>query len=161
MNTDDFFMKSNQLLILMPPWVSPPVIRIGKTANTCLISIINSRRAGPCHLYHHSFTQHRFIYAPVCRLRPKGIRPADLMVRSGKKPRMVMIRQLVHRHQKRRHGKGCTVMPHRSPKVVRIAPHILSVVVTVLLHPRQKPGHRFHKGVIIHDRIPLLALQPV
>ena len=30
----------------------------------------------------------------------------------------------------------------------------------MLLHSRQEPGYRFHKGVVIHHRIPLVTLQP-
>ena len=46
-------------------------------------------------------------------------------------------------------------------KVICIAPQFFSRLITVLFHPRKEPCYRLHKGVIVHDRIPLIALKPV
>ena len=154
-------MESNQFLIFVSPRICPPVIRIREPADTRLVPIIDRGRARPCHLDHYRLAKHRFIHARVSRLRSERIRPSHFMVRSCKESGVIVIGQLVHRHQKRRHGKGSAVMSHGSPEIVRITPHIFSVIVAVFLHPCQKPGHRLHKGVIIHDRIPFLPLQPV
>ena len=52
-------------------------------------------------------------------------------------------------------------MPHGSPEALCIAEQILSVVIAVLLHTGEEPGHGLHERIVVHDSIPFVALQPV
>ena len=74
---------------------------------------------------------------------------------------MIMIGQFVHGHLPAGHGKACGVVLHGAPETIGISQKILSEIVAVFLHSCQKPGHRLHKGIVIHHRIPLIALEPV
>lgn len=52
-------------------------------------------------------------------------------------------------------------MPHGSPEALCITEQILSVVIAVLLHTGEEPGHGLHERIVVHDSIPFVALQPV
>ena len=86
--------------------------------------------------------------------------PAHLMVRTGKETRMVMIGQLIHCALQRGRHKPRHIIIHGSLKILEIAQHILAITVAVLLHPRKEPRQRFHKSIVIHHSVPLVAAQP-
>ena len=73
---------------------------------------------------------------------------------------MIVIRQFIHRHMKGRHMKRTHMCLHCTDKRLTVSIQILSVLITVLLHTGQEPGHRLHKSIIVHDRIPFIALKP-
>ena len=73
-----------------------------------------------------------------------------------------MIGELVHCTLKLGRLKTGHIVFHGALKIADFPFQFRSRLITVLLHPRQKPGQRLHKRVIIHNRIPLIALfQPV
>ena len=72
-----------------------------------------------------------------------------------------MVGQLIHGNLPARRGKAGRMMPHGSPEALRISQQILPEIIAVLLHSCQKPGNRLHKGIIVHDGIPFIPLQPV
>ena len=145
----------------MSPRESPPAVRIRKSADADLISIVDRRSSDPGHLHGHSFSHDRLVHAFLCRFRSYAVHPAHNMVRAGEKAGMVMVGQLVHGNLKRRSEHAGHVVPHGSHKVVRIPPEICPTLVAVLLHSGQEPGKRFHKCVIVHDTVPLISLEPV
>ena len=55
----------------------------------------------------------------------------------------------------------CPHMSLHSPnKGITVSIKVIPALITVLLHARQEPGQRFHKGIVVHNRIPLIPLQP-
>lgn len=72
-----------------------------------------------------------------------------------------MVGKFIHGNLQGRGGKACHMVAHGPQEAVYIAIEISPVIVAVLLHTGQKPGDRFHKGVIIHNGIPFFASQPV
>ncbi len=51
-------------------------------------------------------------------------------------------------------------MPQSIGQHLFIVEQVFPVLLAVLLHSRQEPGHGLHKRIIIHNRVPLIALQP-
>ena len=49
---------------------------------------------------------------------------------------------------------------HCSDKRITVSIKILSIFITVFFHSGQEPCHRLHERIIVHDRIPLISLQP-
>ena len=49
---------------------------------------------------------------------------------------------------------------HGSHKCIRITQQITTELITVFLNTSQEPGNRLHKCIIVHNGIPLIALQP-
>ena len=86
------FMKLNQLLIFFSPRVRTTVIRIGKSAYTGLVTIIQGRSTRPEHLKYYGFRKHGFINAGFCSFCTQHLHSACLLVRSGQKAGMVMVR---------------------------------------------------------------------
>ena len=54
----------------------------------------------------------------------------------------------------------CHMMAHHTDKMVCISPQILPSLITVLLHPGEKPCEWFHKCIVVHNSIPLITLKP-
>ncbi len=73
---------------------------------------------------------------------------------------MVVVRELVHRREKRRRLEARHIAAHREVKCLLVVVEVLSGRVAVLLHARQKPSDGLHKCIIVHHGVPLVALQP-
>ena len=144
----------------MPPWISPSIIRISKSADPGLIPVINRRRTRPRHLNDYRFPHDGYINALIGCLCPQGIRPSHLLVGSGKESGMVMVGKFIHCYMERGGGEAGHMMVHCPYKAVCIAVQVAPVIVAVLLHTCQEPCHRLHKGIVIHDRIPLFTVEP-
>ena len=71
-----------------------------------------------------------------------------------------MVGQFIHGSLPAGHGKAGAVVFHSSPEAAGIAQQISPVVVAVLLHSGQKPGHRLHERIVVHDSVPFIALEP-
>ncbi len=71
-----------------------------------------------------------------------------------------MVIQLVHCRQKRRCIEPGAVVTHGITEALCISFQFLPVLIAVFLHTGQKPGNRLHKRIVVHHRIPLIALQP-
>ena len=71
-----------------------------------------------------------------------------------------MIGQLIHGRIKCRHMKCPHMSLHSPNKGITVSIKVIPALITVLLHARQEPGQRFHKGIVVHNRIPLIPLQP-
>ena len=56
--------------------------------------------------------------------------------------------------------KGSHMSLHSPDKGITVSIKVIPALITVLLHTGQEPGQRLHKCVIVHDRIPLITLQP-
>ena len=82
------------------------------------------------------------------------------MICPRQKAGMIVIGQLIHGHLQRRGLHRSHMMPHHIDKMVRISPQILPPLVAVFLHPGKKPCERLHKCIVVHHRIPLIALKP-
>ena len=160
MHRNHFFIESDQLLILLSPGIRPPVIRIRKPDLAGLIPIIQRRRPRPRHLNHNRLAQHRLIRILRSRIRPNIRHTPHTMIRSREEPRMIMIIQLIHRRIQRRRIKRRHMIRHRPDKTLTVSEKPLVKLITVLLHTREEPGNRLHKRIIVHHRIPLVALQP-
>ena len=74
---------------------------------------------------------------------------------------MVMVGQLIHGDQRRLGLHPAHVIEHGTEEALTIPIKRSIVAVAVLFHPCQEPGKRLHKCIIIHDGIPLVALQPL
>ena len=74
---------------------------------------------------------------------------------------MIMVRELIHGAQKGRLHESAHMIAHGSEEGIRIPQLSVQEFIGVLLHPGEKPGNRLHKRVIVHDRIPLVSLQPL
>ena len=74
---------------------------------------------------------------------------------------MVMVRELVHGTEQRRLHKSAHIVLHGGAEAPRVSQKIRIEVIGVLLHPGEKPGHRLHERVIVHDSIPLVSAKPV
>ena len=87
--------------------------------------------------------------------------PSHFPVRPGEKTGMVMVGQLVHGRYQRRIGEAAHVMLHGTAEAFRIAQQVVVAAIAVFFHAGQEPGHRLHEGVVVHHRVPLIALEPV
>ena len=52
------------------------------------------------------------------------------------------------------------MMLHGTDKGLTVTVEVFPVLIAVFLHSCQKPGHRLHKSVIVHNRIPLITQKP-
>ena len=135
MNPYNFFVEQNEFLIFFSPWVSPAVIRIGKSAHAGFVSIIQRRRSRPCHLDHDSFPKNAFVDSFRRRLRAQRIDTPRPVVRTRQKTGVIMIGQLIHRAIQRRRQKTRHIMIHRTFKIIDITERTLLKTVAVLFHP--------------------------
>ena len=71
-----------------------------------------------------------------------------------------MVGQLVHGRHHRVGLHTAHMVSHGVKKSLTISPYAPVITVAVFLHASQKPRDRFHERVVIHDRIPLISLQP-
>src|SRR5699024_6455284 len=116
MDPDNILMEIDQLLILSPPGVSPSVIRICEAAESCFVSIVDSRCSRPGHLDHYCFPEYSFINALFSRFATQIFYPAYLMIGPGKETGMVVVRQLIHSSHQRRSVKAGHMILHRTDK---------------------------------------------
>ena len=72
-----------------------------------------------------------------------------------------MVVQLVHRAQLRLALEAGQIPRHRALEGPAVPEKLRMEAVAVLLHACQEEGHRLHKGVVVHHRVPLAAVQPV
>ena len=160
MNLDQFPVECDHLFIFSSPRIGSPVVRISKTAHSGFIPIINRRRANPRHLKCCRFSHHCRFNKLIRRFRSEMLYTPNYMIGSCKKSGVVVIRKLVHRRKKRRHQHIRHVVRHCAYKMIRISAKLLSHLITVFFHPRQKPCDWLHESVIIHNSIPLITLKP-
>ena len=70
---EDLMEKINSVLaqknVILEHLLGPAVIRVCKSYLSCFISIVKSRRSGPCHLKDYGFFHHSFVDASACRIR--------------------------------------------------------------------------------------------
>ena len=104
---DQFPVECDHLLIFSSPRICPPVIRIGKTAYSCFIPVIDRRGTYPCHLKCRCLSHHRRFNEFIRCFRSEMFHTPNHMIGSCKKPGVVMIGKLVHRRQKGRHEHIC------------------------------------------------------
>ena len=159
-NPDHFPMEIDELLILSSPGVSSPVVRIGEATESCLVSIIKGRRAGPGHLHGHSLPHNGDIDLLLRRLIAELGHSSHPMVGPGQETGVVMVGQFVHGHLQRRSHKAAHMVAHRSHEGLMISQKVATEIIAVFLHSGQKPGQRFHESVIVHHGIPLVSLEP-
>lgn len=153
-------VKFDQLQIFLSPWVCSPAVGICPAADACLIPVVKGRGSRPCHLDDHGLTHHTELHTLLRLLRSHGADTAHHLVCPGEKPGMVMVGQLVHSCH---HCVGlhtAHVVLHGIEKCFSISPQAAVEAVAVLFHTSQEPCHRLHKGIIIHDRVPLVSLKP-
>src|SRR5699024_3463409 len=130
----DIFMKSDQFLVFSSPGIGSPIIRVGKTAESCFVSIIDGRRSRPCHLDYHSLPEDGLVYILLGSFTSQIFYPSHFMIGSCKETGVIMIRQLIHgSHQRRRIETGHMIF-HRADKTVTISQHALVKFITVFLH---------------------------
>ena len=153
-------MERQHLPVLMAPWIRPAVVRIRKATDACLISVVNRRCPRPCHLHDDRLAHHLRAHVFARRIAAKMLHTSNVMIRTRQKTGMIVIRKLVHSHLQGRPEEGCHMIHHCSFEAVRIAEHPLLVIIAVLFHTGKKPGQRLHKSVVVHDSIPLIAMQP-
>ena len=103
---DHFPMEIDELLILSSPGVSSPVVRIGEATESCLVSIIKGRRAGPGHLHGHSLPHNGDIDLLLRRPIAELGHSSHPMVGPGQETGVVMVGQFVHGHLQRRSHKA-------------------------------------------------------
>ena len=98
--------------------------------------------------------------APV--LRPLLLaKPSHDPAGAGKKSCVVVIGKLIHAD--RQGGLRYFVLiqeTHAPPERLGIADQLGRVHVAVLVHSGEKPAHRIHKSLVIHDPVPFPAAQP-
>ena len=82
------------------------------------------------------------------------------MIGSGKESGMIVIGQFIHSHLHGRVQITCHVVRYWMTEGISIASKVSTFFITVLLHTGQEPGHRLHKCIVIHNRIPLFTIQP-
>ena len=144
----------------MPPWIGSAAVRIGKATNTCFITIIKCRCSRQSHLNNYSLTQYCLIDILTSCFRCSIANSSYPAIRSGQKSGMIMIIQFIHGCFQRLTVELSGLIGNRINKHICISQQILSKLVTVFLHSRQEPGYRLHKGIIVHNCIPLISLQP-
>ena len=71
-----------------------------------------------------------------------------------------MVGQFIHCDLHRLSLHPAHVIKHGLEKRLSIAVHIVVVFVAVFFHPGEEPGNGLHKSIIIHNGIPLIALEP-
>ena len=78
-DADRFFVECDQFLIFMSPRIGSSVIRICKSTDTSLITIIYRRSSDPGHLHNNRFTHNRFIHILVRSFRSQMFHTANLL----------------------------------------------------------------------------------
>ena len=72
-----------------------------------------------------------------------------------------MIGQFIHGSIKRR---NCEILFYfgqkRPPELIPVSLQFRMVLVRVLFHSGQEIGDRFHKRIVVHDRVPLISQKP-
>ncbi len=158
---DQILVEGDEFLIFLAPGIGAAAVGIRKAAKAGLVAVVNRRCAHPGHLHNDTLSEHRLVDALGCGVGAQGIGSAHLMIGAGQEAGVIVIGKLVHGHLPAWHGKTGGVMAHGAPKTVRVAQKVLPEVVAVLLHACQEPGHRLHEGIVVHDRIPFISLEPV
>ena len=159
-DTNQFLMITDQLLILLSPGIRSPAIRIRKAADARLVAVIDGRRAVPGHHQGHCLTENGLGYSFLRRFAAQLIYPSHLMVGAGQEPGMIVVGKLVHGNQEGLACKGAGFLPQRVQERLRVIQKRRLTAIAVLLHAGQVPGDGLHKGIVIHDGIPLASLQP-
>ena len=80
-DADRFFVECDQFLIFMSPRIGSSVIRICKSTDTSLITIIYRRSSDPGHLHNNRFTHNRFIHILVRSFRSQMFHTANVLRR--------------------------------------------------------------------------------
>ena len=153
-------METDQFLILMSPGIGPAAVRIGKAADTGFVSIVDRRSSMPGQHKGDCFPEDRPGYAFLRRTAPQLSHTSYLMIGSGQETGVIVVGKLIHRHLIGLSIEGRRLILQQVQEKVRIVHKLRMVGVAVLLHSGEIPGHRLHKGVVIHDGIPLVALKP-
>jgi len=154
------FVELYKLLILVSPRIGSSIIRVCPAAHTSLIPIIYGRSPRPCHLEHNSLSEYSLVHALISSIRSHGVKSSDLSVGSRKESGMVVVGQLIHGHVYRWSKESGHVIVHSTLKCIVVAKQISAELVAVLFNTAEEPCDRFHECIIVHDRIPLVTLQP-
>ena len=157
MNADHIPVKIHKHHIFFSPWIGSAVIRIGESTHACLIPIINRRCARPCHLNNNCFPENPKVDAILCGFRSMGFHTSHGSVGPRKKSRMIVVGQFIHRTLQLGCLETCHKVAHSSLKIIHLSLFLRDILVTVFFHSCQKPCQRFHKGIVIHDCIPLVT----
>ena len=160
METDRHLIKINERAVFMSPRICPTIVRIRKSDDAGLITVIQGRSSDKSHLDQNCFPHDRYDDTLAGCLGAELRDAADNVIRSGKESRMVVVVQFVHCAEKRRTHKAGHMVPHGTGKYLSVAEQILSELVTVLLHACKEPGYRLHERVIVHDGVPLVPSEP-
>ena len=143
-----------QLLVLMSPWVSSSVVWICPSAHTGLIAIVYGRSARPC------LSEYTLVHALIGGIRSHGVKSSDLSVGSREESGMVVVGQLIHGHVYRWSQESGHMVVHRTLERIVITQKVSAELIAVLLNTAEKPCDRLHERIVVHDCIPLVALQP-
>ena len=155
-------MEADHLLVFPAPRISSPVVGVCEAAQARFVSVIERRRARPGHLDDRRFPEYALPDSFRCRIAPQVRDAAYLSGRSRHKTGVIVVGELVHAAHERFLRHIFLLLPqHGLPELIRVSQHFLAEGVIVFLRPGQKPAQRFHKALIIHDRIPLFAPQPL
>ena len=160
MHTAEVIMELDELEVLVTPRVRAAAVRLGPAGHTGFVTVVEGRCARPGHLHHRTQTIDCLRNAGICSGRAARSDAADGLVRARHETAVVMIRELVHRAENRVLRHPGHVVEDRVEEHLTIPAHRLVFRVGMLLHAGQEPGHRLHEGVVVHDGIPLVALQP-
>ena len=158
---DQFPVEADHLPVFPSPGVGAPVVRIRETAQSRLIPVVKSRRAGPGQLDDHCLAINALPYIFCSRLGSQERDSAHFQACPCQKARVVVVGKLVHAAHQRRLRHVLLPLPlHGCPESVRVADIARMEGVVVLLHTCQKPCDRVHETLVVHDGIPLFAAKP-
>ncbi len=160
MHTAEVIMELDQLEVLVAPRVRTAAVRLGPAGHAGFVAVVEGRCARPGHLHHRPQTIECRGNANIRSGRTARADAADGLVCPRHKAAVVMIRELVHRAENRVLRHAGHMVEDRVEEHLTVPAHRLVFRVGVLLHTGQEPGHRFHEGIVVHDGIPLVTLQP-
>ena len=146
----------------MSPGIGPAVVRVGEAPDTGLVAVIDGRSPGPGHLQQDGLPHDLHAHIFHGRIEPQILGPADYAVGPGQEAGVVVVGELVHADPEDIAGQGLLAGPQdRLPEGVRIAVALLVPAVAVFFHAGEEPCHGLHEELVVHDRVPLVALQPL
>ena len=117
---NQFFVESNQRIVLLAPRVGTAVVRVCPADHSGLVPIIHRRRAGPCHLEQHRFPHDCLIHIFSRGLRSFVFQPARPAVCPRQKTGVVVIGKLVHGNLYCLSRKAAHLVNHTAPECVGI-----------------------------------------
>ena len=85
-HTDQLRVEADHLLVLTPPGVRPPVVRVREPADARFVAVVERRCAGPGHLHDCRLAIDALAHALRSRFRPEIREPPHASRRPGQKP---------------------------------------------------------------------------